>query len=288
MRDTNGNTEPEQNTAPGQASRLLLLTDAHAHVDTLEEARERIRERIPTLLCAANPEDVRRIQPFLSLPGAENFLIPTYGLHPWHSAAWTVPEMADYLKKGEIIGEIGMDRVWCTVPLPIQRRVFEEQLRLACELKKPVILHTKGQEAEIAELLRGYPNQYLVHWYSCDQFLERYLEQDCYVSIGPDVFWNPAVQEAARRVPMDRILMETDGLSAVHWAISEAPEEAQGEWERWKKDGGTDRAPLSARESLEYTLKTVSRLRGVPEGELLARTEKNFRSFLGGCPDASS
>lgn len=61
--------------------------------------------------------------------------------------------MFPLLKKGTIIGEIGMDSVWCDVDLKIQKEVFEKQLQLAQALNKPVILHTKGQEKTILELI---------------------------------------------------------------------------------------------------------------------------------------
>ena len=41
---------------------------------------------------------------------------------------------------------------------------------------------------------------------------------DSYFTIGPDIFTNPAVREVARRAPRGRLLVETDGLSAVEWA----------------------------------------------------------------------
>ena len=53
----------------------------------------------------------------------------------------------------------------------------------------------------------------------CEEYLEEYLALDCYFSVGPDVWWNPAVAQAARRVPRDRILVETDGLGAVQWPM---------------------------------------------------------------------
>ena len=59
----------------------------------------------------------------------------------------------------------------------------------------------------------------MVHWYSCMEHLERYLDMDSYFTIGPGVFNDPAVREVARRAPKGRILVETDGLSAVSWAF---------------------------------------------------------------------
>lgn len=127
------------------------------------------------------------------------------------------------------------------------------------------------------ESCRRYPNRYLVHWYSCGQHLEEYLDQDCYVSIGPDVVWNPAVQEAARQVPEDRLLIETDGLGAVKWA-----------WEEGEKHGimesqfHTALPELTVRSSLEQTLREVSRLRGVEMNVLAKAIKRNFRRFVWG------
>ncbi len=120
--------------------------------------------------------------------------------------------------QGPVIGEIGMDSVWCDVPLSKQEKVFCAQLELASALKKPVVLHTKGQEKKIAGLIRNYENTYLVHWYSGEEGLSEFLELDCYFTVGPDVFYNPSVQRAARLAPENRLLVETDGCSAVKWA----------------------------------------------------------------------
>ena len=88
--------------------------------------------------------------------------------------------------------------------------------------EKPVVLHTKGQEKHIARLIRAYPNTYLVHWYSGGEGLSDFLDLDCYFTIGPDVFYQPAVQKAAVLAPENRLLVETDGCSAVKWAYEQA------------------------------------------------------------------
>ena len=90
-----------------------------------------------------------------------------------------------YFSECPVIGEIGMDSVWCNVPLAVQEKVFTEQLAVAAQLDKPVILHTKGQEKRIASLIAGYPNTYLVHWYSDPVFPKSFLELDCYFLSAP-------------------------------------------------------------------------------------------------------
>jgi len=91
------------------------------------------------------------------------------------------------------------------------------------------------------------------------------------------VVWNPAVQEAARQVPEDRLLIETDGLGAVKWA-----------WEEGEKHGimesqfHTALPELTVRSSLEQTLREVSRLRGVEMNVLAKAIKRNFRRFVWG------
>ena len=66
-----------------------------------------------------------------------------------------LPDMKE-LTACDFIGEIGMDNVWCQVPESVQRSVFARQLEIAEELHKPVLLHTKGMEREIARMLEGF------------------------------------------------------------------------------------------------------------------------------------
>ena len=248
------------------------ITDAHAHIPGSEEARERIDCGIITMASAGTPAEAQSIIELCRLPGAENVLIPTFGLHPWHSAEWSVQEMIPYMETGRVVGEIGMDSIWCDVPLKHQQEVFEKQLLFAFERKKPVVLHTKDQERQIAELIRQYKNRYLVHWYSADHDLERYLDLDCFFSIGPDVIWNPVVQEVARNVREDRILVETDGMEAVRWAFEEG--------RRTGKLDSEIEFPVSVKKSLTQTLEKTAKIRGYEPGAMGEQIFKNFRDFL--------
>ena len=195
------------------------LCDAHTHFVTDEDLLLREQLQIPSLMCFSTPKDM---ESFLNKQ-IRGSVIPTCGIHPWSADRYQLKEFEKYFDTVPVIGEIGMDNVWCDVPLGIQEKVFEQQLELACSVHKPVILHTKGQEKAIAGLIRKYPNRYLVHWYSCREYLDLYIEQDCFFSVGPDVCWNEATRRVAKNVPLDRILTETDGLNAVEWAYNEAP-----------------------------------------------------------------
>lgn len=261
-----------------------VVTDAHAHVKTKAEALERIREGIPTMVCGTDPEDARWVMELCHMPEAEEILFPVFGLHPWYADQWKVEDMMPYLEKCQVIGEVGMDSLWCNVPLKRQKEVLEKQLQIAAEWKKPVVLHTKDQEREILELIRKYPNTYLVHWYSADHDLGGYLDLDCYFSVGPDVIWNPAVQQVAKRVPENRILLETDGMGAVKWAWEEgqksqnyAIEERESIWEAAEDQT----KEISVSDSLYATACMVSKLRNILTETLINLTSDNFFAFWG-------
>lgn len=196
----------------------MKLFDAHAHLGDEEELLSRKRENIASLICAGTPEEAERLMLLCEHSPFSPILLPALGLHPWQAGNVSFRDMEPWLLEASVIGEIGMDSVWCDVPLPEQERAFCAQLELASALKKPVVLHTKGQEKKIAGLIRNYENTYLVHWYSGVEGLSEFLELDCYFTVGPDVFYNPPVQRAARLAPENRLLVETDGCPAVKWA----------------------------------------------------------------------
>lgn len=184
-----------------------MLIDAHAHIDA-------DRRNILTVLCGTNPRSCAEV-----LRRCSDLVIPCCALHPWFAQGCFLDDMLPFIEQSPILGEIGLDSVWTDVPMDTQRGVFRKQLDLAEKLQKPIVLHTKGMEKEIAETIAPYSMRKLVHWYSCMEHLELYIEQDCYFTVGPDCNENPAVQEVIRQAPLDRLLTETDGLDAVEWAL---------------------------------------------------------------------
>lgn len=195
----------------------MLIYDAHAHIGTEEELSVRRKHQIITFLCAVNPLEAEAVE---MLCRNSSILIPTYGLHPWQAGQFSVAEMLPYLKKGRLLGEIGMDSQWCEVPLGRQKEVFLEQLKLAEVWNMPVILHTKGQEKEVLSCIGSFTPPILVHWYSDETYLKGYIEKDCFFSVGPDVKQNTAVQKLVQSVRLNRLLVESDGMDAVRWVYA--------------------------------------------------------------------
>lgn len=205
----------------------MVCCDAHAHIGSKKEQKVREKKKIKTFLCGTNPSNAKMVEE--ACANSRN-LFPTYGLHPWYANQYKVEDMLPFIQKGCMLGEIGMDRIWCHVPLEQQKYVFEKQLALAKELQMPVVLHTKGCEKEVLDSLNVFASDHqvtpmLVHWYSAMEYLQEYIALGCFFTIGPDVYENEAVQEIVKRVPLNRLLVETDGMEAVRWASNLTEEE---------------------------------------------------------------
>jgi TatD DNase family protein len=116
------------------------------------------------------------------------------------------------------LGEIGLDYYWNRAPKEVQQRVLAAQLELAAELGKPVILHNRDSSEDLLRLLADSPlagreRPGVLHSFSADwETAERALEMGFYIGFtGPLTYKNgEGVRRIAARIPLDRLLVETD------------------------------------------------------------------------------
>lgn len=149
------------------------------------------------------------------------FVIPSFGLHPWHVAArsenW-LPTLRGFLADhpGCPVGEIGLDR-WVAGHDPVvQARVFVAQMELAASLDRPVTIHCLKAWEDLAGLwpsLPARPGRYLLHGFTGDAGLAaRWVKHGCLFGFGGHAL-NPrksAAREAFQRMPAEHLLLETD------------------------------------------------------------------------------
>ncbi|MFV0558224.1 MAG: TatD family hydrolase [Enterococcus sp.] len=237
-----------------------MLTDAHCHFDE-QQSLAKVQQELGmlTIVNCSTKEEWAKNQQAIS---KESLQVLSFGIHPWAADQMSVAEVRTYLNQAPIIGEIGLDTVWSEVPLAVQRLVFQEQLILAKEQKKPVVLHTKGCEQEILATIKKFPNRYLVHWYSTTDWQQEYIDFDCYFTIGIDVKTNPAVAQLARSVPLNRLLVESDGLAAIEWAQN--------------RPISVSAYPMLLKEQLTE----VAKLRNLPVAKLTQIIYQNLCAFL--------
>jgi TatD DNase family protein len=196
------------------------VIDTHAHLDACAEPAEELVGR-------ARAAGVQRIvsvgsgvescRETLAIAGREPGVAAALGIHP-HQAAEPDAERLDELRelladeRAVAVGETGLDFYRDYAPRDVQRTLFDRQLELAAELAKPVVVHTRAASEETAAMLEPFDGTVVLHCFSAPELLPLALERGYYVSFAGNVTYPKAedLRAAARAVPRDRLLAETD------------------------------------------------------------------------------
>ncbi|MBX3738452.1 MAG: TatD family hydrolase [Candidatus Didemnitutus sp.] len=280
---------------------MLPLYDAHnhAHDDWLAPHRERIdadlraaglRRAVVNGTCEADWPAVA------DLAARHAWVFPSYGLHPW-DAGNRAEGWFDRLKERlaaephAAVGEIGLDR-WILdsakpddprlaglrrAPLEEQGEVFIKQLSLAAAENRPVTIHCLQAFGALEGLLRHVNTPargFLLHAYGGPaELVGKFADYGAYFSFNGAFLdaRHSAKREVFRRIPADRLLVETDapamplpaGRATFH--LPPAP------------DGSTVNHPAN----LAAAYAGLAELREVSLDALAAQVETNFRRFFG-------
>ena len=147
-------------------------------------------------------------------------LSATAGVHPHEATSWS-PEIQsrvrDLLGAPEVVavGETGLDYHYMHSPRAMQRDAFASQLALGAELGKPVVVHAREADDDMAAMLRALaprPPVVILHSFSSgDAVWDAGLAIDAYFSFsGMITFKNWKQQARVAECPADRLLVETD------------------------------------------------------------------------------
>ena len=164
-----------------------------------------------------------------------------FGIHPWETLEECKVESVKCKVEEELrskllanpkagVGEIGLDRLKVRDVPPLMREVFEAQLSLAFELRRPVVLHGAkcwGQvvtavcrhlsHSSTPPLLHSPTPSFLFHGFSrSDGLIPEIVKLGGFISVGPAVLNDHAVnyRELVKKIPLDRLLVETDRTSS--------------------------------------------------------------------------
>lgn len=201
------------------------IYDFHTHISSLEVLEAYYdQDIIPVINCQSRDEfkgliDKREVFSKDKTHFMDN-LYYSMGIHPFDADIVDKQfgsSYEDLIKDANLIGEIGMDACWCDTPFEDQERAFVMSLDLAKKYNKPIILHTKMMEARIYEILKDYDLDMVIHWYSCDKYVREFIDLGCHFTVGPAIFVDENVRNMVKLLPLDRILVETDGVEAIEW-----------------------------------------------------------------------
>jgi TatD DNase family protein len=198
----------------------------------------------------------------------------TVGVHPHQAhqfagdpqrAATVVRDQLAATPSARAVGEIGLDYHYDFSPRDVQQAVFRAQIRLACDTDRPVVIHTREADDDTLAILReegGGDVRGVLHCFTgTDALADAGLALGFYISLAGIVTFPKAgaLRDTARRVPLDRLLVETDSpfLAPVPYR------------------GKRNEPAYVAR-----VVETLATLHRMPPADLAARTTANFHTLF--------
>ena len=202
------------------------MIDSHCHLEDerftgeVEQTLARMREAgvDRCILAGSDEETSRRI---VRLTEQYEYVYGVVGVHP-HEAKFFTTATLDLLETWLVssrivgVGEIGLDYYYDHSPRDTQRETLAAQIDFAYRKGVPAVFHVRDAHGEFTDMLRARKDslpQGVMHCYTGSlESAKVYLNLGLYISFSGSVTFKNArnLQEAARYVPMDRLLIETD------------------------------------------------------------------------------
>jgi TatD DNase family protein len=202
--------------------------------------------------------------------------LATVGLHPHHASEFssdTYSELREMLGQPHVVavGECGLDFNRNYSTRKEQVRAFEAQLELAIDLRKPMFLHQRDAHSEMLAMLKSCRNelrQVVAHCFTgtADEVSD-YLALDMYIGITGwicDERRGQALKRAVKRIPLDRIMLETDAPYLLPRDMEEKPHEKNRNEPCY----------------LPHIARSVAGFMGVDEKQLVTAAYKNSYEFF--------
>ena len=276
----------------------MALVDSHAHLDSprYDADREELLQRawqqgVRTVLSIGIGDGPETMQQALELsrsyagrPGIPRVLA-TAGIHPHEAQLADQPALAkldDLLANPDVlaVGEIGLDYYYDHSPRPQQKQAFAQQMELAAARRRPIIIHCRSSDGsnnawddtlEMIETnwvrtnLGGILHCFTGEW----EHARRALDSGFLISFAGNITFPRAenIREVAARVPLDRMLIETDAPF-----LAPLPYRGKRNEPAW----------------VGRVADKLAEVRGITADEVACSTANNFFRFFGVAPDAGS
>lgn len=203
----------------------ILLGDCHTHLDQyplaeMPEILDRARESgVAFAVCAGTT--LQSTQNCIDLAGMHEPLYAGVGIHPMEAndpvdekVYAELERMAKSSSKVVCISEVGLDYLPASPDHDTQDQVFRQHIRLARSLKLPVIFHSRESHPAVFKVLREENADEVggaMHYFQGDEATAREAI-DCgfYISLARPLIRLPELQEVAKIIPLENIVLETD------------------------------------------------------------------------------
>lgn len=257
-----------------------MYVDTHCHLQLLDYIKlgtnmddvvqQAVENKVFNLLCVAthidqSPELYNIAEKYVNVK-------ISIGLHP-NEEVLIEPDISEYIKLADhssvvAIGETGLD-YYRTQPIPelitIQQQRFKTQIQVAKQTNKPLIVHSRQAKEQTLQILNDEKADIVggvLHCFTEDlDMAMRAIDLNFYISFSGIVTFKNAtqIQEVAKKIPLERILIETDSPYL-------APEPLRGH------------ANLPA--NVRYVAEFIAQLRGLSVDMVAEQTTKNYRDLF--------
>ncbi|HPX72021.1 MAG TPA: TatD family hydrolase [Acholeplasmataceae bacterium] len=200
-----------------------MLIDTHVHLN-IDEFKDRLDEVVKS----ARDNDVLSMV-VVGIGGRTNEraieiakkynLLASVGVHPSNAATHSFIDVLKYVEHEKVvaIGETGLDLYWPEnqKTLPEQVVMFRKHIELAIKKKLPLIIHVRNSFNETYEILKEYQGKVSGVFHCFTLGLEearKIIDLGFYLGLGGVLTFKNAkeLQEAVKRVPIDKLILETD------------------------------------------------------------------------------
>jgi len=258
------------------------LIDSHCHIDARQfdadrdEVVERAREVGVDVMLTIGTGDPHTDDFRKAIDLAEKYdnVYAAVGVHPHDSKLYNdeaenhLLELINSSKKAIAWGEIGVDYYYDHSPRDVQIEVFRRQIRKARDLNFPIIIHSRDANDETVQILTdecgyvGFRGGIMHCFGGTPQMARELMDIGFLISFAGNVTFKKAenLREAARVVPLDKLLVETDCPFL-------APVPMRGK--------------RNEPAFVAHTATFLANLHGVPVEQLADRTSANFLEFFG-------
>ena len=203
----------------------MKLGDSHTHLDEypgaeMPEILARAAEaQVSLIVCAGVTLDSSRA--CIELSKTYDMLYAGVGIHPMkvdgpvdEDLYVSLRDLATSSRKVVCISEVGLDFLPESPDRGVQHQAFREQIRLARELGLPIIFHSRDSHPEVLQTLReekAYEVGGVMHYFQGGEATAREaIDLGFLVSLARPLLRLPELQEVARSLPMESVVLETD------------------------------------------------------------------------------
>lgn len=200
-----------------------MLVDSHAHLLSLEDPAASVsraaEEGIGKIISIGTGVE----SSFATIEFSRKYrgVYVSVGVHPHSASGFSEEVMREFEAMAEdpkvvAIGETGLDYHYMNSPREDQIRSFEAHVELARRHDLPFVVHVRDAEDELLSILRGADlgeRPGVIHCFSGDyETAKKYLDLGFFISFSGIVTFRRAeeVRDAAARIPVERLLYETD------------------------------------------------------------------------------